>query len=157
MWSDGCTYQNRNQILSNALVDLAVRTNKDIEQKFLVKGHTQMEVDNVHALIERNIENKKINLPSDYIPITESSRLSQPLEAELLKHNDFKNYDDINLFRYSGIRPGKKKGDQTVTDLSNLLYMPIGRIDYKIDFVDEFKTLPGKVNIPQSSYDNIQP
>lgn len=54
IWSDG--YQNRNQILSNAVLDYAVRYKKTVQQKFLIKGHTQMEVDNVRALIEKKTE-----------------------------------------------------------------------------------------------------
>ena len=53
IFSDGCTYQNRNSILSSALSDLANELNIEINQKYLVRGHTQMEVDSVHSTIER--------------------------------------------------------------------------------------------------------
>ncbi|CAH2002174.1 unnamed protein product [Acanthoscelides obtectus] len=55
IYSDGCTYQNRNTIMSNALLHLAMDLNVTIEQKFLIKGHTQMECDSVHATIERKL------------------------------------------------------------------------------------------------------
>lgn len=66
IWSDGCVYQNRNQILSNALLDYSIKENKIVEQKFLVKGHTQMEVDNIHSLIERRAKGIDIDVPFDY-------------------------------------------------------------------------------------------
>lgn len=43
IYSDGCGYQNRNVILSNALLQFSKTQNIIIKQKFLIKGHTQME------------------------------------------------------------------------------------------------------------------
>ena len=42
MYSDGCTYQNRNVVLSNALLKSAHDKGITIFQKYLEKGHTQM-------------------------------------------------------------------------------------------------------------------
>ena len=53
LFSDGCGYQNGNNILSNALSRLSCQCNITIEQKYLEKGHTQMECDSTHSLIER--------------------------------------------------------------------------------------------------------
>lgn len=39
IWSDGCGSQNKNSVLSNALLHLAMEFNIEIEQKWLVKGH----------------------------------------------------------------------------------------------------------------------
>ena len=55
VWSDGCRYQNRNAVLSNAYLHLANQYNIVIEQKFLVVGHTQMECDSMHSAIERKV------------------------------------------------------------------------------------------------------
>lgn len=54
LYSDGCGYQNRNSILSNALLHLSVAKKVVIIQKYLEKGHTQMEYDSVHSTIERS-------------------------------------------------------------------------------------------------------
>ncbi|KAJ8737976.1 hypothetical protein PYW08_000576 [Mythimna loreyi] len=56
IYSDGCTSQNRNVVVSNALLLLAIEKNIVITQFFLEKGHTQMEVDSVHSIIERNLK-----------------------------------------------------------------------------------------------------
>lgn len=44
--------------------------NINIFQKFPERGHTQMEVDSVHATTKRNPKNKSIYLPSDYLEVT---------------------------------------------------------------------------------------
>ncbi|KAL4084850.1 hypothetical protein QTP88_027732 [Uroleucon formosanum] len=61
LYSDGCTYQNRNTTLSNALLNLSINSNVTIIQKFLQCGHTQMEVDSMHSTIGRKVRNRKIN------------------------------------------------------------------------------------------------
>lgn len=72
--SDGCAAQNRNVTVSNALINLAMIKNITIEQKYLEVGHTQMEVDSMHASIEKKLRNKIINVPAEYIDICRSAR-----------------------------------------------------------------------------------
>lgn len=157
VWSDGCGYQNRNQILSNSLLDYAIRHNKNVQQKFLVKGHTQMEVDSVHALIERRLKGREISLPTDYIKATEEVRENQPLRAKLYHHQDFRNYDDSRLFRYNSIRPGKNTGEDTVQNLRVLDYSSNGVISFKTNFDDILQPLPRKPKNPTMSYDQLEP
>ena len=56
IWSDGCTYQNRNSTLSSAILHTlhgGQKPNlKEVHQKYLTRGHTQMEVDSIHAATE---------------------------------------------------------------------------------------------------------
>lgn len=40
LYTDGCTVQNRNNIVSNTLLRLAMANNIVITQKYLEKGHT---------------------------------------------------------------------------------------------------------------------
>ncbi|CAH1098426.1 unnamed protein product [Psylliodes chrysocephalus] len=47
IYSDGCCYQNRNPILANSLLNLAVTKSITIVQKYLEVGHTQMEADSI--------------------------------------------------------------------------------------------------------------
>nr|CAI5842515.1 unnamed protein product [Callosobruchus analis] len=65
LYSDGCTGQNRNSILANAFVNLCMLHEVTIIQKYLEKGHAQMEVDSMHSCIEKKIRNRKINIPAD--------------------------------------------------------------------------------------------
>ncbi|GFS50652.1 uncharacterized protein TNCV_2042291 [Trichonephila clavipes] len=68
IYSDGCTYQNRNKVLSNALLNFIMQNKITIIQKFLDKGQTQKECDSMHSVLERTLRHKKINVPADYWP-----------------------------------------------------------------------------------------
>lgn len=66
VYSDDCTYQNRNVVVSNALLNFSMQNNISVTQKYFEKGHTQMECDSMHSVIERAIRHKRINVPADY-------------------------------------------------------------------------------------------
>lgn len=72
IFSDG--YQNRNSTLSNALLRFAKDNDVEVTQKFLCKGHTQMECDSVHATIEKKLKGKDIFVPYQYVQLTRSAR-----------------------------------------------------------------------------------
>lgn len=141
IFSDGCGYQNRNSVLSNALSRLSSKYDIIIEQKYLEKGHTQMECDSTHSLIERRLKRRDILLPTDYIQIVKDARRNpKPLDVEYLDYKYFLNYDDAKLARYVSIRPHKSK----VVDIRCFKYIPDGKIMYKIRYSDEYKNLPQK-------------
>ncbi|CAG9812843.1 unnamed protein product [Phaedon cochleariae] len=144
LYSDGCGYQNRNMTLANALLEFSVVHGVTIFQKFLEKGHTQMEVDSAHALIERKLKGREIHLPSQYpIFIREARKNPSPFEVYYLTHDFFTDYDVKENFRYLSIRPGRIKNDPTVNDLRCLKYTPEGVIFYKIDYSQEdYQPLP---------------
>lgn len=113
-YSDGCTYQNRNAILSNALLQFSMEHNVEIYQKYLVVGHTQMPCDSVHATIESYCKKRDVYLPHDYIRFTREARKHPfPYEVEELNFNDIRDYKLCQ--RYSTIRPGNKKNDPKMT------------------------------------------
>lgn len=157
IYSDGCTYQNRNNIMSNALLRLSEELKVTIEQKFLVKGHTQMECDSVHANIERKLKNRKIFLPSDYIRACEQSRTStEKYVTKLVNHTFFSNFNKNHV--YSSIRPGRKTGDPTVTDVRALKYSE-QKIFFKLNFDSEYEELPQRtrknISPNNSEYDRL--
>lgn len=144
LYSDGCTYQNRNVILSNALLNISIQSNITIIQKMLEKGHTQMEADSMHSTIERKIKNRTINVPADYVSICQQARLNpRPYVVKYLAHNIFKKMDALKF--YSSIRPGKKSGDPVVTQIRALKYQD-GQIQFKFNFSDEWINLPQRIN-----------
>ncbi|CAG9782466.1 unnamed protein product [Diatraea saccharalis] len=59
LFSDGCTYQNRSSTLSNALLNFSMVKKVKVVQKILEKGHTRMEPDSMHSVIERKIKKKR--------------------------------------------------------------------------------------------------
>lgn len=85
--SDGCGHQNRNRILSSALSDMAQRKQWNIEQLYLEKGHTMMEVDSVHSTIEQYIK-PPIYAPSDYLTRIRQARPQKPYDVKSI-HYDF--------------------------------------------------------------------
>ncbi|CAG9771281.1 unnamed protein product [Ceutorhynchus assimilis] len=153
LWSDSCGYQNKNNILSNALSLLATKYSVTVEQKYLEKGHTQMECDSTHSLIERRLKGKDMYLPTDYINIIKDARKNPfPLDVEYLNHTYFLNFEDINCKRYNSIRPGSKKNDLKVNNLRCLKYEANGEIFYKCKFADNYELLPQRQKAVDINY-----
>lgn len=149
VWSDGCGYQNRSSTISNTYLDLAMKYGVTVEQKFLVAGHTQMECDSMHSLIERRIV-KDIHTPRDYIVIFESARLHpSPYKVTQVYHDDFMKLSGTYV---TNIRPGRKVGDPTVHGLRALQYLADGKIRYKLDFMSDWEDLPQRVTIPNEPF-----
>lgn len=143
LFSDGCSAQNRNCTLANALLNLAVEKGVCIIQKYLEKGHTQMECDSVHSTIEQKLKGRTINVPADYVSLCKSARKNpKPYEVYYLDHTYFKDFSTLNLLK--SIRPGHKVGDPTVNNLRALKYSPDGTTEFKIRHSEEFTTLPSR-------------
>ena len=116
LWSDGCGYQNRNLLLSNALLKFATEKKKRVTQKYLERGHTQMECDSVHSVVERKLKNRDIYVPAEYAAVIRGARSNpRPYNVKYVGHGFFTNFSQINIVK--SIRPGKNTGDPTVHDL----------------------------------------
>jgi len=156
LFSEGCTYQNRNATLANALLNLSILSGVTITQKFLQRGHTQMEVDCMHSTIERKIRNKKINIPADYVSICKTACTKQPYIVEYLTYDFFKSFSVLKYCK--SIRPGNKKGDPVVTNINALNYKPQKEINYKLRFTEDWSNLPllkiNKMQLSQKHYHN---
>lgn len=143
LFTDGCTAQNRNNVVSNALLRLAMAKNIVITQKYLEKGHTQMEVDSVHSVIERKLKNREIFLPSQYATITKEARkMPSPYQVITPDYTFFKDFARKDHLIYESIRPGRGAGDSVVVDIRALRYNASGTIDYKLHFAHDFVPLP---------------
>ncbi|XP_069673203.1 uncharacterized protein [Periplaneta americana] len=143
MYSDGCTHQNRNAVMSNALLGLAISTGVLITQKYLEKGHTQMECDSVQSAIECKLRNRDITLPSQYVSITREARKKPTLyRVKHLEYSFFRNYADKRFWIYDSIRPGRGTNDPTVTDLRAIQYRPDGTIFFKFRFTEDWQEMP---------------
>lgn len=156
IFTDGCTAQNRNNVVSNALLRLAITKNIVITQKYLEKGHTQMEVDSVHSVIERKLKNREIFLPSQYATITKEAR-SKPCPYEVISpdYTFFKDFSVKDYQIYESIRPGRGAGDHCVVDIRALRYNSNGTIDYKLHFADDFIPLPRRPKKVSSLIDSV--
>jgi len=129
-------------VVSNALISVAVQYKVMIEQHYLEKGYTQMELDSVHTTIEHQLRNKPVYLPTDYVGVCREACVKNPYKVKCLKHDYFKSYVQISY--YKSIRPGYKTGDPVVTDTRCLLYPPEGLLMYKLLYSEEWQPLPKK-------------
>ncbi|CAG5055137.1 unnamed protein product [Parnassius apollo] len=102
-----------------------------VTPKYLEKGHTQMECHSMHSVIERAIRHKKINVPADYAYLAKIACKRNPYEVQYLYHHFFKDIEHTLTF-YKSIKPGRKAGDPTVTNLRVLKYTSDGMIVYKL-------------------------
>jgi hypothetical protein len=139
LYSDGCASQNRNATLSNALSYFAKQKQVTITQKYLEKGHTMMECDSVHSVIERRKKHRELHSPAQYVQLIQEARPKNPYRVHYVAHDFFKNYDNLRF--YTSIRPGNVVGDPTVTDLRCLKYLPSGEINFKLRYCDEWQML----------------
>jgi len=141
LWSDGCTYQNRNAMLSSAILRFIQSREKpllcEIHQKYLTKGHTQMEVDSMHAAIETASKNIEVFTPQEWETIIKAARPKQPYHVTTVDHTFWQNFPSL----VTSIRPGKMVGDPLVTDLKHIVYTASG-IFYSLTHGTPVRPLP---------------
>ncbi|GFR77710.1 hypothetical protein ElyMa_000514900 [Elysia marginata] len=126
IFSDGCTYQNRNRVLATALRFFCVTFGKSVEQKILERGHTQMEVDSVHVTIEKRLKHMDIYSPFDYVHFIKASRSNpKPYEVKYLTFDFFK---DFKKFEDGAIKSMKPSKDVCVTDICRSRLEPVAII-----------------------------
>ncbi|GFO04040.1 hypothetical protein PoB_003054500 [Plakobranchus ocellatus] len=140
IYSDGCTFQNQNRVLATALRYFCVKYGKTIEQKILERGHTQMEVDSVHAIIERRLKNMDVYSPLDYVNLVKVARSNPyPYKVKYLTFDFFKDFDMYKEGTIKSIKPSKR---ENVTSICALRYSEDGSLCYKLNFSDDWEILP---------------
>lgn len=79
-----------------------------------------------------------------YIEACRTARLQPaPYKVQYLQHSYFSKYSDLQFV--TSIRPGNKKGDPVLTNLKCIKYTPDGEIKVKLDFKEEFSSLPRRI------------
>jgi len=141
IWSDGCTYQNRNSTLASAILHTlrgVYKPNlKEVHQKYLTRGHTQMEVDSIHAAIETNSSRIEIYTPGQWETVIKTARRNKPYHVKTVDHTFWKKFPILQ----TSIRPGKVAGDPTVMDICHLCYTKDG-IFYALSHGTPLQPLP---------------
>lgn len=126
----------------------------EIQQKYLVDGHTQIECDYVHASIERKKKGRELYVPADFNMVIKQSRLLQPYQVHYLNHTFFRDLSSLDYLK--SIRPGTKKGDPCVINLRALKYTFNDGVQYKLCFDEEWQLLRHRKLRPQVQHnDNI--
>ena len=145
-FSDTCTGQNRNQFVAAALLHavLNIPSIKIINQKFLETGHTEMEVDSMHAAIEFAKRNLPIHTPSDWHTVLRSARRKHPYVVIPLENESF---IDFKKLAKESTTFAKKDSDGANMEWMKLKWIQFmkqepDKIFFKYNFTDEpFKQL----------------
>lgn len=141
-WSDNCGGQNRNRIVFASYLLAAKEFDVTITHRFMEKGHTQNEGDSVHALIERESEQRLIYVPDEwYCLVRWAKREGIPYNVTEMTLGDFYNFKDLlaNKNWVKDVTNEKMKWTQIreVKVTSNIF----DRIEFKYNFDEEPKTL----------------
>ena len=138
LWSDTCGGQNKNSVINCALITVMSRkkTLKMIDQKFLIPGHTHLECDTDHAVIE---EKKKradqIHIPRDWFSLVRNA--SSKFTVNRLTQD--KQYDFKGLAKGRSSPLVKRKKDtsrekfiwKNVVWIQHRRSLPVGVIAFK--------------------------
>ena len=154
IWSDGCGYQNRNAMVSNAYIHLVKELGVEIMQKYLVSGHTQLECDSMHSTIERKLVGNMFT-PRNYAVVFQSTRIRPfPYIVRQVYHNQIMKLSGSYV---SNIRPGKRSGDPMVNELRALKYNSAGEVKYKLNFEeDNWEALPQRISHPSDQFEWVR-
>lgn len=100
MWSDSCVPQNKNSIMTLALLDFLNRNDHKvvkIEQKFQEPGHSCVqEVDSIHSAIDRKFEKEELHSLLAVIKKFRLMRTRKPYTVYRMKKTDFKDYKSVS-------------------------------------------------------------
>nr|CAH7748465.1 unnamed protein product [Callosobruchus chinensis] len=96
MYSDSCGGQNKNSYVSAALLTALEKCENlaIIDHKFLLPGHTRMEADTDHSLIERKKKkcNLKLEHPHDWAQLIRLVGKKKPFVVHEMEHPEFFNF-----------------------------------------------------------------
>jgi hypothetical protein len=82
LWSDSCVPQNKNSVMSCAIVSFLMKNDrvKSVVQKFGVPGHSPVqEIDNLHSQIERRLKISEIYSPVGLMRVLKQVNRKTPL------------------------------------------------------------------------------
>lgn len=144
IWSDNCPAQNRNMIMVMCYFWLftVIPSLKVINHKFLLRGHTHLEVDGAHSLIER--EKKKtpsfhIMTPWNWQQLARMCCTSRPFTVINMEVDDFKHFKSLHEGKASPFVHRRKNADGDDMNFSNIVHFQVrsqykGILYYKTDF-----------------------
>ncbi|XP_031328822.1 uncharacterized protein LOC116159878 [Photinus pyralis] len=103
LYSDSCSGQNRNifmctmvLLVMNEMKRLG-RSLKEVHHKFMEPGHTHMEADTIHAVIEaaKRKTTAEIEVPHDWCNFIRNIRRSPPLQVVEMPQKEFLNFSSL--------------------------------------------------------------
>ncbi|XP_046684652.1 uncharacterized protein LOC124370411 [Homalodisca vitripennis] len=150
VWTDNCSGQNRNMNMILMYIWL-LKTSpnlREINHKFLLPGHTHMEVDGQHSIIERakkHISGNTIYTCNDWANFIASCKKKDPFEVKRMNLEDFLDFMAIVKGRKSAFVARKKNTDGEPFLISATVWLQlrsdkVGVLFYKTNFKnDTFK------------------
>ncbi|KAG8313290.1 hypothetical protein J6590_108446 [Homalodisca vitripennis] len=147
IWTDNCYGQNKNKAVLMCffwILKKYPQLNK-ITQKFLLKGHTHMEADTVHALIERKrkkTQNMTILTPWDWQQLVRQT--SNKYQVHNMEVEDFKNFETLLTGKTSPFVSRKIDVEKMPFFISQTVLMEVrqgnmGKLFLKTSFVGEYR------------------
>ena len=115
LYSDSCAGQNKNRQVLGMLKFLSETTSTKMTHTFMVPGHTHMECDSVHAIIEKAKKRMDIFVPNDWFNLVRMAKTSPPyLTVVPINQDKIYRWDKVSEeimklpktgeFRFSSIR-----------------------------------------------------
>lgn len=106
-WSDSCVPQNRNSLISNAVLDF-MRENSNmssIVMKYSLPGHSCVqEIDNIHSQIEKSFRKNDFYSPIGLVRLLKQVNVNNPFRIIQMKPEDFKDYGSVaKLLNYKNV------------------------------------------------------
>lgn len=100
IWSDNCPSQNRNGGMVMCYLQILKKFPQlqVIEHKFLLRGHTHLEADSAHSLIERQWRKEtqfKIMVPWDWQQLVRICNKKNPFTVISMEQENFKNFKSL--------------------------------------------------------------
>lgn len=144
IWSDNCPSQNRNMIMVMAYFWILKNypNIKKIDHKFLLRGHTHMEVDGDHSLIERERKRTpflKVMTPWDWQQLARLCCRSKTFNVVNMEVSDFKDFKSLYTSNSSPFVVRKKTEENEDFRMSGVVHLQarsenIGVLYFKSDF-----------------------
>ncbi|XP_047503855.1 uncharacterized protein LOC125048927 [Pieris napi] len=166
-YSDNCCGQQKNQYIIALYVYAVYHLDfiNSITHKYLIKGHTQNEGDNVHSLIERGVgkalKSGPIYTPDQYVHIIRNAKKTgKAYQVNELEHEDF---FDIKALASSIGKNFSKNMDKETLKLGDVKILKVESNDfnycfsYKTSYEDtQFKTvIIDKIGKTRNTANNI--
>lgn len=134
--------------MSNALQELAVELGRDVEQVFYITGHSFMEKDGVHSLIEQKVKPQQVFSVEEYIELTKSARKNE-IETCCCDHTFFKDYTEL---KFSSIRPKSFK----VKDIKLIRYCKDGVVKCKTSYTPAASWIQSYAAEREEDFDKLE-
>lgn len=151
IWSDNCPSQNRNigMVMCYFYILNKFPQLEEIEHKYLLRGHTHLEADSDHSLVERYWRKEsqfKIMIPWDWHQLVRACNKKKPFTVLSMETEHFRNLKRLYEERNAPYLFRKKSVDGSPFLISNAVCLQVrsnspGFLYYKTDFDEECRTV----------------